>query len=110
MSELFEKHERPAPKWLKPEEVEIWKELNAILESDNVSPVLISHERLDEIMERKSTFTEELKSSKDKESNNIIPQNYLLWHRVMGSTPSDNVRIFDTENHDIEKFIRSLVI
>ena len=38
----------------------------------------------------------------------IEPLNYILWHRVIGSTPQDDIAEFDTPNNDIENFIRSL--
>ena len=44
---------------------------------------------------------------KKMEQDGFVPSDYILWYRLIGDTPKDNIEKFDTPNQDIENFIKS---
>ncbi len=102
MEQGSERKQRPIPEGLTKEEIVVWHEVNEILDRYGISIKTLSTEKIDEMLKKKFDFKKELK---DK---GIEPQEYILWHRVVGSTlPIAGVTKFDTLNHDIENFVRT---
>jgi hypothetical protein len=61
------------------------------------------HGSLDKFMARQKAAKDFILELEDKGYN---PLDYILWHRVLGSTPQDSVEEFDTPESDIENFVR----
>ncbi len=80
------------------EQNEILSEINALLLVDRNAP-----HALDKFMARQKAAKDFILELEDKGYN---PLDYILWHRVIGSTPQDEIEKFDTPEKDIEKFIR----
>ncbi len=45
---------------------------------------------------------------KELEEKGLNPQDYILWHRLIGSGFHDEEKLFDTPDRKIEKFIKDL--
>lgn len=99
--ENFE-HKPGEPKYLKPEELKTWHEMKDIFDSYNSNLSKISLEKMDEIQDKIIDLKKRL------EEKGINPYKYLLFHDLIGSGVSKVELELDTENRDIEKFIREL--
>lgn len=108
-----EHNKRETPKWLKPEEVKVWEEtdiilsrvwqeIHKIIETAGLSLDSSHYEEMENLQDKIQNFKKKL------EAKNIIPQNFLLWHRLIGSTAPKEVTELDAPDHDIENFIKSL--
>ena len=81
---------------LTPEEIKILTEINDIMVLKNIDLFVPRVEKI-------KLFIKEL------QEKGIKPDEYLLGYRMVGGLPSQDEEVkFDTLNHEIEYFIRSL--
>ena len=99
MTERISKKERKIPEGLTSEQIKIWQDINSMLESDKLSPTNLSVETTNEIQLEKMAFEEELRKKKINKKN-IESAEYLLWHRLIGS--SNVVPKFDFNEDEID--------
>ena len=97
---------RKVQEGLTPEEITIWENANFMLESEVLHNDLIPHPKTVEIQNKKIAFGNEL-GKKQINGKNIKPTDYLLWHLMIGSTVFEKKKL-DTDDHDIENFIKKL--
>lgn len=68
------------------------------------------YDEVDVEKDSKKIITEKLDSIRDFEGvlvgMGLEPTEYYLWHKLTGSTADSRVKYFDTEDKDIENFIR----
>jgi hypothetical protein len=82
-----------------PRENTILTDLNRILEKIDLI-------KLSKIKKKTAKFGKELKIKLGLKDFDAL--NYKLWHILESGKSPDDIKDFDTEDRDIEKFIRSL--
>ena len=102
MSENFE--QKKIPKWTPQEERDL-AVINKIIDehTKKISEGKISVEMLAKRFNTIKSFEKNF-----EEGTGLRLKDYLLWHRIIGSTPPEDVVLFDTPKHDIEYFIKHL--
>jgi hypothetical protein len=90
---------------LSPEQQKVFDEIMAILKkyTEALKADFIGREELIERQDKIIAYKKEL------EKNGIDPDDYILWHKLGGSSGLlSNEHYFDTEDHKIENFIKEL--
>ncbi len=106
--ELRDQHEGIVLNRLDPETKNKWFEVSGLIDAHaaNMRNDKVSKEHVIERFDKISRFNEEFK--KKLSASGKTPRQYMLWHKLVGSTLPDNIAELDTPDHDLEKFIRSL--
>ena len=83
---------------LSAEQNEVLQEVNDLISFKEDDP-----DRLEKFMSRQKAAMD---FEHKMQAEGIEPKDYILFHRIISSTPFDGISEFDTPTKQIEKFIR----